>query len=157
MHKDLVGLLPMLAEGFNLMFHLLVGSCSAQKTWRRSPAHLRRGVHRWLGFPIWRAGDNKTRLLPSVFFCGLGHPLLLPGYPLHHHSSLPLPGQWDDLVSPQAAQDALRSCLALACRPQHLPWVLLGLHAAPKKMTKYLGRASLWVSSDPSWPVPGHP
>jgi hypothetical protein len=93
MHIDLVGLLPMLAEGFNLMFHPLVGSRSAKKTRRRPPAPLRRGTHRWLGFPIWRAGDNKTRLLPSVFFCGLGHPLLLPGYPLHHNSSLPPPGQ----------------------------------------------------------------
>jgi transposase InsO family protein len=50
-------------------------------------------------------------------------------------------------------KDALRSCLAGVQWPQHLPWALLGLRAAPKKIRAFLllswpmGPLSLYLAS----------
>ena len=83
---------------------------------------------------IWRARHTDVRPWGSVYLCHLGHPHHQAKDPPHHHHRLSPPGKRFSGAIPfhRQLKDLLRARLAATDWPQHLPWVLLGLRAAPK-------------------------
>ena len=95
---------------------------------------LRRCADQRVDIKIWRARHTDVRPWGSVYLCHLGHPHHQARDPPHHHHSLSPPGKRfsGEIPFHRQLKDLLRARLAATDWPQHLPWVLLGLRAAPK-------------------------
>jgi hypothetical protein len=122
---------------------------------RRRPQHThRRPTLRLSHLPQQQRGlhsPHTTSPLRSFSHSGSGHLSLLHNFIFLHPQSNGMTER-----AHRQLTDSLRSRLAGVHWPQHLPWVLLGLRAAPKEDS---GTSSAelvhgpWSPAHPSWPV----
>jgi hypothetical protein len=95
---------------------------------------------RRLGQPLWGAGSHHLRPRHPVHVGGLGGVVPPAADPAHHYTAFhPCSNGMVERCHRQL-KDALRARSAVNDRPDHLPWVLLGLRAAPKEDRDGVGR-----------------
>jgi hypothetical protein len=101
-----------------------------------APGHVRRllrgRLDRRLGVQVRRPHPHHFGQGDLIYLLHLGGPLQQAGREAHHHDGIP--PQSNGLVERAHRQlkEALKSRLAGAAWPEHFPWTLLGLRAAPK-------------------------
>jgi Integrase core domain len=134
-HVDLVGPLPVSAEGYAYLFTVI--DCSTR--WLEAvPIKNMEArtcadalVDTWIsrfGVPAVITSDRGTQ------FCSASWKVLCSTLKIQHITTTAFHPQANGMIERAHRQlkDALRSRLAGVEWPQHLPWVLLGLRAAPK-------------------------
>jgi hypothetical protein len=90
---------------------------------------------RRLGQPLWGAGGYYLRPRHTVHVGGLGGAVQPATDPAHHHHCLPPLQQRHGGEVPPPAEGRAAARSGANDWPDHLPWVLLGLRAAPKRPT----------------------
>jgi transposase InsO family protein len=137
-HVDLVGPLPVSAEGYSYLFTVI--DCSMR--WLEAvPLKNMEArtcadalVDTWIsrfGMPAVITSDRGTQ------FCMAIWNVLCSILMIHHITTTAFHPQSNGMIERAHRQlkEALRARLAGAEWPQHLPWVLLGLRAVPKDST----------------------
>jgi hypothetical protein len=88
-----------------------------------------------LGGPLWGSRDGHYGQGSSIFFSNMGLLLQAGGPAPRDDYGLPPPGQCLVERAHRQLKAAFRARGAGTDWPAHLPWVLLGLHAAPKEIS----------------------
>jgi cleavage and polyadenylation specificity factor subunit 1 len=156
-HVDIVGPLPVSAEGYTYLFTIIVPSTRWLEAVPLKNMEARTCadalVDTWIarfGIPAVITSDRGTQFCSAIWqvLCNTLH--------IQHITTTAFHPQANGMIERAHRQikDALRARLAGAEWPQHLPWVLLGLRAAPQGQRRgVFSRAGFWSSYLPAKPV----
>jgi transposase InsO family protein len=151
-HVDLVGPLPVSAEGYMYLLTMIDRTTRWLEATplKESASCVEAFLSNWVahfGVPETLTSDRGAQFSSSTWasFCsklGVRHAMTTAYHP-----------QANGLVERDHRQlkDGLRVCQAGVDWPAHLPWVLLGLRAAPKEISGVFSRGCFRTASDPAW------